>query len=183
MSKIIYLAGPISGHYKKGAMDWREKATKIIEEDFEFDYNYIVKNPLRDKGLDKFRGKIKNAYDGAGPLRTEQAIFYRDFNDVYTCDLVLANFEETAIKSVTASVKIPGPAIGAGENIKTKSVDIQLASIGTVMELSWAWAFRKPVGLVLPKKNVHDHTFIKRTATVIVETLEEALEVIPEILG
>lgn len=171
MTKTIYLAGPISGHYKKGAMSWREEVTQWLD-DFCFnnmEYNYKVKDPLRGKGLDKFRGKIKDAYDGESPLRTPQGIFYRDFNDVFTCDLVLANFSDTAIRRVSR-----------GED---RSVDIQLASIGTVMELGWAWAFRKPVVLVLPRNNVHDHTFIKRTAVVQVETLEEGLWLIPEILG
>jgi nucleoside 2-deoxyribosyltransferase len=169
--KTIYLAGPISGHYKKGAMSWREEAASWISDlNDGWGYDYIVRDPLRGKGFDKFRGKIKDAYDGAGPLRTEQAIFYRDFNDVFTCDLVLANFTDTAVRKVTVG----------GSSVKG---EIELASIGTVMELGWAWAYRKPVVLVLPKNNVHDHTFIKRTATVIVETLDEALELVPEILG
>jgi nucleoside 2-deoxyribosyltransferase len=174
MTKTIYLAGPISGHFKSGAMSWRDQAAAFVFEHFnanthEHEYKFVVKDPLRGKGLDKFRGKIKDAYDGESPLRTPQGIFYRDFNDVFTCDLVFANFSDTATR------RVPRPG--------HEAMDIQLASIGTVMELGWAYAFRKPVILVLPKNNVHDHTFVKRTAVVRVETLEEGLWLIPEILG
>lgn len=56
-------------------------------------------------------------------------------------------------------------------------------SIGTMVELGWADALRKPIVLVMePAGNVHDHSFVREIATFRVSTLEEAIDLIHELV-
>jgi hypothetical protein len=55
----------------------------------------------------------------------------------------------------------------------------ETVSIGTVMEISWAWSFRNPIVLVMEKEgNIHEHAMIREACPFRVETLEEAIEVL-----
>lgn len=47
---------------------------------------------------------------------------------------------------------------------------------GTIYELAWAWQQHKPVIIITTDKNYKEHPFIKDTASVICESLDELLE-------
>lgn len=112
------------------------------------------------EGLSPMRGKeylakeetIIGAYENF-PLSSEQGIFGRDLYDVRSCDVLLANL-------------LPA----------TK------ASIGTAMEVAIAYENHKYIIVVLEPGSVSDHPFIRRAASVVVTSLDEAYDVIA-ILG
>ena len=92
-------------------------------------------SPMRAK---EFLRDIKNfsklGEDG-GQLATGEAINMRDHWDCSTKDLIFVNF------------------LGA-----------KTVSIGTVMEIAWAHAYRKPVVLVMEKEgNPHDHAMLTQS--------------------
>ena len=114
-------------------------------------------DPLRGKMLleQETKGRpIQDAHHGGGPLRTPDAIFRRDKWDVHRADAVLVNFLE--------------------------ATDV---SVGTCFEIAWAEARGIPIVIVMENDNVHQHTFIKKSATSIVDNLSEGLYVIANILG
>lgn len=59
--------------------------------------------------------------------------------------------------------------------------DAKKVSIGTCMEIAWVDAFRVPVLMV--RGEVHDHEFINQLVAWSVNTLEEALTLVPAILN
>jgi nucleoside 2-deoxyribosyltransferase len=83
------------------------------------------------------------------PMSTDQAIMRRDSFDVRRSDVLVANL--------------------AGAEI---------VSIGTVMELGWAYILGKYVIIVMEDKNIHSHAFVEQSASAIVETLKDALKVL-----
>jgi nucleoside 2-deoxyribosyltransferase len=56
-------------------------------------------------------------------------------------------------------------------------------SVGTMVELGWCDAWRKPVILVMEKGNVHDHAFIRELADFIVADLHTAISVAVSLLA
>lgn len=112
------------------------------------------------QGISPMRGKeyLANAgiiTDGqpavlANAMSQDQAIVTRDRWDTSRCDFMLCNL------------------LGA------KSV-----SIGTMVEIGWADAYRVPVVLVMePAGNIHEHAFVRQLSGYRVETLDEGLELI-----
>jgi nucleoside 2-deoxyribosyltransferase len=111
-------------------------------------------SPLRCKDyLQAKGGPINGAYEGHA-LSTARGIMTRDHWDCMTCDLVFANL------------------LGATS-----------VSIGTVMEIAWAHAYRKPVVFVIERTgNIHDHPMVTEAAGFRVETIAQGLEVTRAIL-
>ncbi len=56
-------------------------------------------------------------------------------------------------------------------------------SIGTMIELGWADAWRKPVVLVIEPDNIHQHSIVGTLAGFCVETLDEGLWLIRQIVN
>ena len=83
-----------------------------------------------------------------GPMFTDRGIMTRDHWDVARCDAVLFNL--LGVKSV---------------------------SIGTVMELAWAYAYRKPTVVVMERDgNLHDHPMVREATDYRCDNLTEAVE-------
>lgn len=88
------------------------------------------------------------------PLNTPRGIMTRDHHDVQTCDAVLAYL------------------LGARK-----------PSLGTTMELAWAYAYRKPVVAVIePAGNCHEHPMIVESFGFRASTLEEGARLLLSIL-
>ena len=114
--------------------------------------------------LDPLRGKdYLEAMIGSGvydmqynnhPLSTGHGIYRRDSWDVRRCDVVLVNF------------------IGASR-----------VSIGTVMEIAWAEAAGKYILIAMEDNNVHQYPMIVSAASLILPTLDDALAILPIVLG
>ena len=123
------------------------------------------------KGLSPMRGKeylshieslpaLKNAdedyeYSALGVLSSSRGIMTRDYFDCNRCTVLLVNL--------------------AG----AKTV-----SIGTVMEIAWAYARRTPIVAIIERHgNPHEHGMLREALGYRVETLEEALHLVKSIIG
>lgn len=140
MTKKIYLAGPISGlTYESAALGWREQIRTLLPE-------FDLFCPMRAKEFLAGEGILQGAY-AFNPMSSENGILGRDRNDVFTSDLVIANFLE----------------------------DEGNMSLGTAMEFGWADAWRKPVIMIAEQDNVHrKHPMLRGSSVYVVETLDEA---------
>jgi len=110
-------------------------------------------SPMRNKAYLKKVGVIDGSYD-FDPLATPRGIMTRDFDDCTKCDLLLVNFK-----------------------------DATKPSIGTIMEVAWAFQTRTPVVAVMPEGNVHEHPMISEAIGFRVDSHEVAMELIVSILG
>lgn len=100
-------------------------------------------SPLRGK-LDLLNKETSIKHTYDHAMGTSKAIMKRDHHDVSTCDAVLVNF--TGAKNI---------------------------SIGTVMEIAWAYELRKPV-IVVTDNEIHRHPMIDEAVMYTVPTIEEA---------
>lgn len=128
------------------------------------DWRQAVKAELGDvgiAGISPMRGKtyllnetnIGDSYEET-LLSSQRAIVCRDFFDVQRADVLLVNF------------------LGA-----------ERVSIGTCMEIAWAYQTCKPVVLVMPRNDLHhDHAFIREMCQFRVDSLDEGVHIIKSIL-
>jgi len=95
--------------------------------------------------------RVEDCYNPDGykdsPIQTDHAIFARDEWMVRQCDILFANLTNS------------------GDRI----------SIGTVVEITMAYVLNKHIVAVIPKDNVHLHTFIRQCCSVVFETADEAI--------
>jgi len=112
-------------------------------------------SPMRAK--DKLRnvGVINTAYEELGCLYSAHGIMSRDFHDCTTSSMVIFNF------------------LGAKK-----------ISVGTVMELAWAYQARIPTVVITEKEgNIHEHPMVNEAINFRVDSIEEAVEVALSVLG
>lgn len=119
----------------------------------------VTRNPMRAKTVLSEQSLISsnfNDYADNGIFFTSRAIMTRDFNDVKQCDALLVNL------------------LGALK-----------PSLGTIMELAWAFALQKPAVVVIEKEgNPHDnHPMIHEAIGFRVSTLEAGINAVSVILG
>lgn len=159
--KTVYLAGPITGLSYDGARNgWRTLFANLVPE------HIRCLSPMRAKDFLESEQMLRGD-PGMYPhkvLATPKGILERDFNDVRTCDAVVANF------------------LGA-----------ERASIGTCCEFGFAYALRKPVVMVIEPgqegligsargPNPHFHAFLTEIAGYVVPTLDEAAHIVTHLL-
>lgn len=115
---------------------------------------HIPISPMRGKEyLSRVRRMRREGY-GDHPTSSPKGIYSRDCFDVRTCEVTLARL------------------LGA-----------EIVSIGTVMEIQRAHDYGRYILVVMEKKdNIHRHAFLEEACSLIVETDEEAFEVL-EVLG
>jgi nucleoside 2-deoxyribosyltransferase len=118
-----------------------------------------VRDPMRAKHALKTMDTISRTfhdYENKGVFFTSRGIMTRDFNDVKQSDVLLVNL------------------LGA-----------KTPSLGTIMELAWAFALQKPCVVAIEKTgNPHDnHPMIHEAISFRVETLDEAIRSVAVILG
>jgi nucleoside 2-deoxyribosyltransferase len=116
-------------------------------------------NPLRAKDTLAQAKTIAtdfHAYEHRGVFYTSRGIMTRDFNDVKRCDAILVNL-----------------------------LGLAKPSLGTIMELAWAYAFQKPAVVAIEAEgNPHDnHPMIHEAMPFRVTTLDEAIDAVAVILG
>lgn len=154
MNSSVYLAGPIAGLGYGDATDWRNVATQHL--------NPIKAwSPMRAKeyladvtGDVGFSATCKE-YGHLSPMSGPRGIMTRDFFDATRCDVMMVNL------------------LGAKK-----------VSIGTVMEIAWAYQKRTPVVVVMEPdgSNVHEHCMIAEAIGFRCASLDEALHVVRSIL-
>lgn len=116
-------------------------------------------DPMRAKNALSNAGRISsNCHDYAdrGPFFVSKGIMTRDFNDVKTCDALLVNL-----------------------------LGLTKPSMGTVMELGWAFALQKPAIVVMERNgNPHDnHPMVLEAIGFRVETMDEAIDALAVVLN
>lgn len=106
-------------------------------------------SPLREKSFLQSEEKIADSY--AGSLYSSQkAILNRDFFDVQTSDAIVANFTGSKI-----------------------------VSIGTVMEIAWAYQRRIPIIIISEEDHLlHNHSMLREASSWWVNTTDDALDVL-----
>ena len=110
-------------------------------------------SPLRNKQYLRDVGVLQQSY-AISPMSTDRGIMTRDHFDCMTSDLILCY-----LKGAT-----------------------QL-SAGTIMEIGWAFAYRKPLVVVIePNGNPHDHPMIREAIGYRVEELDHAIHVVRAVL-
>lgn len=155
MRPLVYLAGGIAGLTSEAAIDWRLSAARFLDV-----YGIETLDPMRAK---RHRwpegsriGQSFHEYKDAGAFFTSKGIMTRDFNDVQRADALLVNL------------------LGADK-----------PSLGTVMELAWAFALQKPAVVAIEASgNPHDnHPMIHEAMGFRVPTLDEAIDAVAVILN
>ena len=116
-------------------------------------------NPLRGKAALHASDRISTDhadYAGLGHFYTAKGIMTRDYCDVKRADVLLVNL-----------------------------LGCDAVSIGTVMELAWAFQMQKPAVVAMEKEgNPHDrHPMVAEAMHFRVESLAEAIESVAVILG
>lgn len=111
-------------------------------------YELTGVSPLRGKDYLKNETAISDSYENT-TMSSSKSIFARDFHDVQRCDALLVNF------------------------LGSKKV-----SIGTVMEITYAWTLRKPIVVVMDPDNIHKHSMLGEASSFVVSTLDEAAQVL-----
>ena len=150
-SKMVYLAGPITGlTHDEARYGWRQEFKSLMPE------HIHCNSPMRGKEMLKKFGVLTsgNGYpDNA--MTTPAGITTRDFNDVRTCDAMVACFLESEDR----------------------------LSGGTFMEFGFAHALQIPIIGIgdTNDPNIH-HLMAQRVAGWRVETLEEAAKIITLLL-
>jgi nucleoside 2-deoxyribosyltransferase len=149
----VYLAGPITGLTYDDGQEWRQKLKLVFGQ-----VGIDAFSPLRQQQyLKKFgvldAGGMSSSYFGAHPLTNPAGITDRDRSDVMNRDAVLVNL------------------LGA-----------EKASIGSVLEIGWADAYRKPLVVVMEEGNVHDHAMIYGCAGFVTDDLDVAVDTVKAVL-
>lgn len=111
-------------------------------------------SPMRGKEFLKAHGTIEGDYPELGPLATSRGIITRDFFDCTRSDIVLVNF------------------LNSGNRV----------SIGTCMEVAWAYMARKPLIMISEEANVHNHPMMAEATGYRVKTIQEAADICKIIL-
>lgn len=116
-------------------------------------------DPLRGKAyLDKIKGGLSGTgeeYKDMGVLVRQKSVMTRDHYDVISADALLVN------------------VLGA-----------KVVSLGTVMEVAWAWDRHIPVVCVIEDdgSNPHEHMMWREALGFRVPTLEEGIELVKNVL-
>jgi len=115
-------------------------------------YGITALSPLRHKHYLAGETEIAPSYE-EHTMSKQKSITNRDRWDVMRSDVVFVNLLNT-----------------------------NRISIGTVMEIAWADAFRKPIVLVMEQDGMHSHPLLEEVCAFHIETLEEGIEVLKGLL-
>lgn len=123
--------------------------------------HYLVQelSPVGVKVKSPLRGTehMQEEYAATGSdkelARNEKEIFIRDRIDCTTADVLVVNL-----------------------------LDATKASIGTMHELAWAHILRIPTVVIRKPGCVHDHLFVNQSADFTCETVEQAADIVKDIL-
>lgn len=152
--KKVYLAGPITGLSFGDTEDWRDRVKQFAAANSDKFGHIEFFSPLRGKDYLKNETSIKDTYDEF-QFSTSRAIMLRDSFDVRTCDAVLVNF------------------MGATR-----------VSMGTVMELAWAYENRKPVIAITEESgNIHEHAMVNEAIWYKLQNIEDAMRALSMVLN
>jgi nucleoside 2-deoxyribosyltransferase len=157
MKAFVYLAGPILGQTEGQANNWRERVADKLK-----DHGIVGISPLR---CEPIHGPVYGTGYPDEKFGSPRAILSKNMFDVKRCDMTLAY--------------LPKPVV----DISRWPYDQPHHSWGTMQELAWARAFDRPAILVTNDTSIRDHPVLNASAGWVLETLDEATEVLIGILG
>lgn len=159
--KKVYMAGPITGLAWNESEDWRDAVKNYAALDPERFGDIQFFSPLRGKDYLKNHPEIKDSYPDL-QFSAARSIMLRDHMDVVTSNALLVNF------------------VGA-----------KRVSIGTVMEVAWAYERKIPVIAIIEGSfqhktgfdasagvNIHEHSMLNEAIWYRFETVEEGMHAI-----
>ena len=146
----LYLAGPIFGCSEGEAKDWR----KWVADQLPF---MRCISPLRCEPA--VNGRYDVAYNDPC-FGQPKSILAKNFLDLRACDMTLAVFPRPEaidlIEKAVEGLEADGDLDGIVPALRRVNV---LRSIGTIGEISWAYALRKPCVIVSDDPLVQHHPF------------------------
>ena len=107
----------------------------------------VAVSPMRGKKYLVDEGDIKDQYEEHS-LSSQKGIVTRDRFDVMRCHMILVNL------------------LGSSR-----------VSIGSVIEIAWADAWRKPIVVAMEEGNVHSHSMLREVVGFMERDLDEAIRV------
>ena len=159
VNKTVYLAGPIDGLSYADGVSWREYAQRNLAVD-----EIKGLSPQRGKGYIADNAEIAGEMDFAkqeehfvnNPMSTSRGIMTRDKFDALNCTVLFVNF------------------LGATR-----------VSIGTVMEIAWAYLQGKPIVVVIEENDEQhkNHPMLRETFSYVVSDLDEGLDIVKGIFA
>lgn len=111
-------------------------------------------SPMRAKDYLSALPVIQGSYPELGPLATARGIMTRDSWDCHRADVVVFNL-------------LNAPRV----------------SVGTVMELAWAWKAHIPTVVIMESGNCHEHPMVDEATSYRVGTVEEAYNILRAVLN
>lgn len=186
MKPKIYLAGPIFGTTGAEANDWRRDMIARLAP-----HGIVGISPLRCEPMVGERYDLHYADPCFG---TPAAILGKNFLDLRACDFVLAHLptppEIAELGEITDRManlagiveSIVGPvdpeekqgmADDAATLARIGRKGVQ-RSVGTIGEISWAYALQKPCAIVSDDPLVRHHPFFTQQTNWMLSTLDEA---------
>jgi nucleoside 2-deoxyribosyltransferase len=159
VSKTCYLAGPIDGLSFQDGIEWRQHAQRELA-------------VAGIKGQSPQRGK---EYIGERPELADEMDFSKQEemfkgNLMSTANMILARDKFDAINCSVLLVNFKGS---------------KRASIGTVMEIAWAYMLGKPIIVVADEEDeLHrSHPMLRGTFSCVTDNLDDAIEVVKGIFA
>lgn len=111
-------------------------------------------DPLRGKSFLKDSTEVIEAVDTSERVMvSSKFIMDRDYNDVVTSDLIVFNM-----------------------------LNAERISLGTVMEMAWAYQLQIPRVTIIERTNVHRHAMFNEASGIEVQDLDTAIEVVENFL-
>lgn len=178
MDYLIYLAGPITNLSWQEATEWRKYMIDKFMDASKNGKYYISLSPLRGKEYLSSENDIKDQYT-QHKMSTQKVITRRDLNDVKRSDLIIVNLLNTSRISIGTILEIGAAAI----------LNIPIILIMEEAKSSLLVSEDASKKLVLSDKsddilkNVHDHSMVRESATLVCETLDEAFNFAIHFLG
>jgi nucleoside 2-deoxyribosyltransferase len=160
MKKFVYLAGPVLGQTEGQANDWRKTVAGLLEP-----HGIIGISPLR---CEPIHGPTYQPGYPDERFGTARAIMNKNLFDVQNCDMTLAYIPRVNWEHWMLYDRMSDPPHH---------------SWGTICELAWAKALGKSVILVTDDPPIREHPVLNASAGWVLDSLEEATDVLIGILG
>lgn len=117
------------------------------------DAGYKVLHPMIGKDEMRTEEEFKSHGYQTNPLTRDEAIYNRDRWMIEHCDVVMFNL-----------------------------LNAERVSIGSMFEMAWANDHNKMVITLMQSDNIHQHVFVKQASSVVLESVEEAIEYLEKLV-
>lgn len=148
----LYLAGPIYGCTEGEAKDWRSWIAAQLP------FMRCI-SPLR---CEPMVGKTYDTHYADPCFGHPKAILAKNFFDLRACDMTLAYFPKPSaiddLAEIASNLELSGDH-SDDERAELLRAIKPLRSIGTIGEVSWAFALRKPAIIVSDDPLIQHHPF------------------------